>query len=143
MSSRKLLALTGVVVALFAFIFFFERRMPTTSEREQKGDLYWEVPADRVESIRLDHGSESVELAKSGDSWKLVKPESYPADANAVSDLASQLAGPKKPPGESQAEGNPEGYGLARPSAKARFPAPESLPVPPGCRRFRRQCRPA
>ena len=121
MSSRKLLALTGVVVALFAFFFFFERRMPTTSEREQKGDLYWEVPADRVESIRLDHGSEIVELAKSGDSWKLVKPESYPADANAVSDLASQLAGPKKPPGESQAEGNPEGYGLARPSAKATF----------------------
>jgi len=121
MSSRKLLALTGVVVALFAFIFFFERRMPTTSEREQKGDLYWEVPADRVESIRLDHGSESVELAKSGETWKLVKPETYPADANAVSDLASQLAGPKKPAGESQAEGNPEGYGLAKPSARATF----------------------
>src|SRR6266487_4036960 len=56
MSSRKLLALTGVVIALFACIFFFERKMPTTSEREQKGDLYWDVPADRVESIRLEHG---------------------------------------------------------------------------------------
>jgi hypothetical protein len=121
MTSRKLLALTGVVIALFAFIFFFERKMPTTSEREQKGDLYWDLPADRVESIRLEHGGEIVELAKSGESWKLVKPESYPADTVTASDLASQLAGLKKPPGESQAEGNPEGYGLVKPAAKATF----------------------
>jgi len=121
MTSRKLLALTGVVIALFAFIFFFERKMPTTSEQEQKGDLYWDLPADRVESIRLEHGGEIVELAKSGESWKLVKPESYPADTATASDLASQLAGLKKPPGESQAEGNPEGYGLAKPAAKATF----------------------
>src|SRR2546427_333538 len=98
MTSRKLLALTGGVIALFAFIFFFERKMPTTSEREQKGDLYWDLPADRVESIRLEHGREIVELAKSGESWKLVKPESYPADAVTASDLASQLAGLKQPP---------------------------------------------
>lgn len=121
MSSRKLLVLTGVVIALFAFIFFFERKMPTTSEREQKGDLYWDLPADRVESIRLEHGGEIVELAKSGESWKLVKPESYPADTVTASDLASQLAGLKKLSGESQGEGNPEGYGLAKPSAKATF----------------------
>jgi hypothetical protein len=121
MSSRKLLVLTGVVVVLFAFIFFFERKMPTTSEREQKGELYWDLPEDRVESIRLEHGGEIVELAKSGESWKLVKPESYPADTFAASDLSSQLADLKKPAGESRAEGKPEDYGLAKPSVKATF----------------------
>lgn len=121
MSSRKLLVLTGVVVALFAFIFLFERKMPTTSEREQKGDLYWDLPEDRVESIRLEHGGEIVELAKSGESWKLVKPELYPADAFTASDLSSQLADLKKPAGESPTEGKPEDYGLAKPAAKATF----------------------
>lgn len=119
MSSRKLLILTGVVVVLFGFILFFERRMPTTSEREQKGELYWDLPEDRVESILLTHGGDTVELVKSGDSWKLVRPETYPADSFAASDLASQLADLKNPGGESGGEGKPEGYGLVKPSAKA------------------------
>jgi hypothetical protein len=121
MSSRKLLALTGVVVLLFAFIFLFERGTPTTSEREQKGELYWDLPEDQVESIRLERGSETVELAKSGESWRLLRPEPYSADAFAVSDLSSQLADLKKPGGEAGAEGNLEAYGLAKPTAKAAF----------------------
>jgi hypothetical protein len=121
MSSRRLLVLTGVVVLLFAFIFLFERKMPTTGERQQKGELYWDLPENQVESIRLERGNETVELAKQGDNWRLVRPEAYPADSFAVSDLSSQLADLKKPEGESSAEGKPEDYGLAKPSAKATF----------------------
>lgn len=121
MSARKLLVLTGVVLALFAFIYFFERKAPTTSEREEKGELHWDLPEDRVERIRLEHGGQTVELAKSGDSWKLVQPEPYPADSIAVSELSSGLADLKKPSGESEVEGKPEDYGLARPLAKATF----------------------
>jgi len=119
MSSRKLLVLTGVVVLLFAFIFLIERKLPTTSERDQKGELYWELPESQVDSIRLERGSEVVELAKSADSWRLLRPEAYPADSFAASDLASQLANLKKPAGESEGEGEPERYGLAKPAARA------------------------
>jgi hypothetical protein len=121
MSSRKLLILTGVVVALFAFIFLIERKLPTTSEREQKGDLYWDLPEDQVDSIVLERGGETVELAKTGDSWRLLKPEPYAADSFAVSDLSTALADLKKPSGEATTEGNAEAYGLAKPSAKATF----------------------
>jgi hypothetical protein len=121
MSPRKLLILTGVVVALFAFIFLIERKLPTTSQREQKGELYWDLPEGEVDSMRLERADEIVELAKSGDFWRLLRPESYPADSFAVSDLASQLADLKKPAGESGAEGEPEHYGLAKPGAKATF----------------------
>lgn len=119
MSPRKLLILTGVVVALFAFIFFIERKMPTTAEREQKGDLHWDLPEDRVERIRLERGGEIVELAKSGASWNLLRPETYPADSAAAGDLASELADLKNPGGEPAAEGKPEDYGLAKPAAAA------------------------
>lgn len=121
MSSRKLLILTGVVVALFAFIFLIERKLPTTAQQEQKGELYWDLPEGEVDSIRLEREGDIVELAKSGDSWRLLRPETYPADTFAVSDLASQLADLKKPSGESGAEGKPEDYGLSKPAAKATF----------------------
>ena len=121
MSSRKLLILTGVVVALFAFIFFFERKMPTTADREQKGDLHWDLPEDRVERILLARGGETVELAKTGDVWALVRPEAFPADSLAAGELASSLADLKNPGGEPEAEGKPEDYGLAEPGTTATF----------------------
>jgi len=51
MSARKLLILTGVVILLFAFIFFYERKMPTTAELAEKGEMYWDLPEDRVDKI--------------------------------------------------------------------------------------------
>ena len=51
MSAKKLLALTAVVAALFAFIVLFERRMPTTEERTRTGDLYWDIPEEQVERV--------------------------------------------------------------------------------------------
>jgi hypothetical protein len=121
MSLRKLLILTGVVAALFAFIFFFERKMPTTSERAEKGELYWDLPENRVEKIVLERGTDTVELVKAGESWRLARPDAYPADASAASDLSTQLADLKKPAGESPEEAKPEDYGLAKAAAKVTF----------------------
>jgi hypothetical protein len=121
MSSRKLLVLTGVVALLFAFIFFFERKMPTTSELQEKGEMYWDLPEDRVEKIVLERGSDVVELVKAGGSWRLSRPDPYPADTSAASDLATQLADLKKPGGESPEGAKPEDYGLAKPAGKVTF----------------------
>jgi hypothetical protein len=119
MSPRKLLILTGIVVLLFAFIFFFERKMPTTSELAEKGELYWDLPEDRVEKVVLEHGGQAVELVKTGETWRLARPDAYPADTSAASDLARQLADLKKPAGESPEGARPEDYGLVKPGAKA------------------------
>lgn len=119
MTSRKLIILTALVVALFAFVFFFERKMPTTAERQQKGDLVWEIPEERVESVRLEQPSGIVELARSGEKmWRLVKPDSYPCDGFAASDVVSQLARLRRAGGDST-EARPEDYGLTTPAAKA------------------------
>ena len=119
MSPRKLIVLTALVVALFAFVFFFERKMPTTAERQQKGDLIWDLPEERIESVRLERPSGVLELARSGaSSWRLGKPDSYPADGFAASDLVSQLARLKRAGGDASGA-RPEDYGLKTPSAKA------------------------
>jgi hypothetical protein len=121
MNPRKLLVLTGAVLALFAFIILFERRMPTTEERQRKGPLHWELPEDRVESVRLERQDSTLELKKSeGGAWRLVKPESYPADAFAAMDLARELANLKRAGGDT-AGARPDDYGLKPPGVKATF----------------------
>ena len=119
MTSRKLIVLTALVVALFAFVFFFERKLPSTTERKQKGDLVWEIPEEDVETVRLEKGGSVIELARAGEkSWRLVKPDSYPADGFAASDVVSQLARLRRTSADS-ADARPEDYGLKTPVVKA------------------------
>lgn len=118
MSPRKLLLLTAVVFGLFAFIVFFERKMPTTSDRQSKGELHWDLPEERVVSIRLERPDSVVELVRDGETWRLTQPIPYPADSFAASDLARQLAQLKRVGGDSS-EAKPEDYGLAKPAASA------------------------
>jgi len=117
MSPRKLVFLTAVVLLLFGFIVLFERKMPTTAERERKGDVVWDIPESRVESIRLENGASQVELQRNNNVWKMVKPESYPADATSVSDLVAQLASLKRAAPDVPGA-RPEDYGLTADSPK-------------------------
>ena len=117
MSPRKILLLTAVVVVLFGFILLFERKMPTTSERREKGDLVWDIADDRIEGLELERGGATIELKKDG-TWKLVRPEPYPADPGAVSDALAQLGRLKRSSAET-ADAGPEVYGLRPPAARA------------------------
>jgi hypothetical protein len=120
MSPKKLLALSAVVVALVAFIFFFERKMPTTEERSRKGELYWDIPQDRIERVELTRGGETLEFHRAGEAgWRMIKPERYPADAFAVGGVVSELAEMKRAGGEDTADAKASDYGLETPVAKA------------------------
>ncbi len=120
MSAKKLLTLTAVVALLFAFIVLVERRMPTTEERTRKGDLYWDIPEEQVERIELARGGETLEFQRSGEAtWKMVRPEKYPADPFAVRNVVSELAELKRSGGEDANDARPGDYGLDTPSAKA------------------------
>lgn len=120
MSPKKLLALSAVVAGLFAFIFFVERKMPTTEERSRKGDLYWDIPQDRIERIELARGGETLEFERAGEAgWKMIRPEKSPADSFAVGAVVTDLAQMKRAGGQDAAEGKPSDYGLESPVAKA------------------------
>ncbi|HEX4441530.1 MAG TPA: DUF4340 domain-containing protein [Thermoanaerobaculia bacterium] len=118
MTSKKLIVLSSVVVVLFAFIVLFERKMPSTAERQKKGDVYWDLPQDRMDALTLVRGNETVELRKNGTSWRLVKPDSYPADTFAVDGVVGDLADLKRA-GPDAEDAKPADYGLSPPAAKA------------------------
>ncbi len=119
MSPRKLLALSAVVVVLFAFIFIFERKMPTTEERARKGDLYWDIPQDSVQKMEIVRGAETLEFQRAGTTWKMVRPEKYPADAFTVGSVLTDLAAMRRAGGEDASEGKPTDYGLEKPAIAA------------------------
>lgn len=119
MSARKLLLLTAVVAVLFGFIFLFERKMPSTSDRERKGDLHWDLPEDRIERLSLTRGAEQLEFQKTAATpWRMVKPAPYPADAFAIDAVTAELADLKRSGGD-PGEAKPADYGLEKPETKA------------------------
>ncbi len=119
MSPRKLVVLTAVVAVLFAFIVLYERKMPSTAERQRKGELYWDLPEDRLTQLTLTREGETLEFQRSGDGpWRIVKPAPYPADAFAVGGLASELADLKRA-GSDSGEVKLEAFGLEKPVATA------------------------
>jgi hypothetical protein len=118
-SPRKLIILTAIVAGLFAFIALFERKMPSTDERRRKGDLYWDLPEDRVTQLTLAREGETLEFQRTGDGpWRMVKPSAYPAEAFAVNGLVSELADLKRA-GSDSGEARPEAFGLDKPVATA------------------------
>jgi len=120
MSPKKLLALSAVVVALFAFILLFERKMPTTEERSRKGDLYWDIPQEQVQRIEISRGPEALEFQRAGEAgWRMVRPEKSPADTFAVGSLLTELAEMKRAGGDDLTDAKASDYGFDKPAAKA------------------------
>ena len=121
MSPKKLLFLTAIVAVLFGFIAFFERSMPSTAERERKGDLYWDIPTEKIERIEVTRGAEKLEFQRADPShWKMIRPQKYAADGFAVANVASELAELKRAGGDSN-DARPADYGLDQPVATATF----------------------
>lgn len=88
---RSTWILLAVVVALGAFVGFWERKQPGTAEAEKaKGRL---LPASAKEATDLSRaGSDPLSLAKKGEEWELTSPVADRADRFSVSGLLDRLA---------------------------------------------------
>jgi|GEM_PF-4107777 len=70
-----------------------------------------------VESLTLRRGEQAVEVAKSGDSWKIVRPLESPADESQVSGLLASMLGVRVVDFVTEAGADAGAYGLNAPSA--------------------------
>ncbi len=92
MRENRLLILTVVVLALGAFIWFWERHQPTTEEAQKQAELV--LPGlEKADVVRITivKGTKRFELVKEDGEWRLEKPVAYPADGQAVDLLLSAL----------------------------------------------------
>jgi len=116
MSPKRLAVLTGVLLVLFAFVAFFERKMPTTQERLDRGDVIWDVNEAKIGRIEVNRDAMTIAFERDGDAWRMTRPDPYPADAATLSALVSDLAHPSRQ-GEASSGASEPDYGLTAPRA--------------------------
>ncbi len=114
MKPRTLLILLVLSLGIFAFIYFFERELPSTAEREEQSKQVLPIGADDVDALEIAWGGKTVRFErdkvakeskgeKGGDdgmpagaapnaTWKVVSPLAARADAGVVSNLVRRLA---------------------------------------------------
>jgi hypothetical protein len=116
MSPRRLAILTGVLVLLFAFVALFERKLPTTQERVDRGDVLWDVNEARIGKVEIGRDNTVIAFERDGDAWRMTRPEAYPTDASTLSSLVADLAHPARE-GEASSGASEPDYGLTAPRA--------------------------
>ncbi|HEY0782881.1 MAG TPA: DUF4340 domain-containing protein, partial [Thermoanaerobaculia bacterium] len=144
MRPRTLLVLLILVAGLGAFIFFVDRKLPSSEERTANAKKVLSIKKDDVTAIALTSGAigaTQVELQRVGPppaakdkgkktddalalgapaaEWRLVKPLAARADAAAVSGLLDALTGLEKTRTIEKAD--PKAVGLDKPRATVKL----------------------
>ncbi|MEM9593539.1 MAG: DUF4340 domain-containing protein [Acidobacteriota bacterium] len=106
MKPKTLLVLTVLTLGLGAFIFFYEKDLPSTDERRDLDAKLLPVTVDDVTSLEIRWDDQAVRLERTAaedgadegaaDAWRLVAPVDAGADAAAVRGTLDRLAALQK-----------------------------------------------
>ena len=120
MSTKKLLILTGVFFALFAFVLLYERHQPSSGERAEAKKRLLDFKPEDVTAVLLERPDlPKVELKKgSGGTWTLGTDPPGRADGFVANGLVSDLARLELV-GEAETRFDPKEYGLDVPRGTA------------------------
>ena len=136
MKPRTLLILLVLVLGLGAFIWFYERKLPSSEERVELGKKVFQLEKDDVTAVAIDSGKGTVRLERVGAppakpkekggittepsvEWKITRPLAARADAFAVDRLLQAVTGLEKTRTLDQAD--PKAVGLDKPRATVRL----------------------
>lgn len=137
MKPRTLLILLAVVLALGAFIGFYERKLPSSEERAALGKKVLELDKGEVTAVAIDSPKGQVRLERTGGGttpkpkegeaaapeapveWRIVQPLAARADSFAVDRLLDGIAGLEKT--RTLDDVDPKAVGLDKPQAVVRL----------------------
>ena len=118
MSARELLILTGVFLALLAFVVLWERHQPTSEERAKARRKLLDLDPKEVARLVIERPDQpKVELARKDGRWVLEGPKGGAADAVTADGLAADLSRLDLV-GETRERFDPKEHGLQTPKAK-------------------------
>ena len=89
MRLRTTLILLVVLLGLGTYVYWIE--LPQ-AEQEAKKKTLFELKTDEAVGVSLEYQDHSIELTKTGDSWRLTKPMDVTADSVAVQGLLTSIA---------------------------------------------------
>ena len=91
MRTKVTLVLLFLNVALFFFIFQFERRWRTEDSWKEARRRVLGAEATDIRTLEISNAESTIALAKRGDTWFVTKPLAWPANPNAVSRIINEL----------------------------------------------------
>jgi hypothetical protein len=137
---RSLLVLLVVVLGLGAFVWFYERKLPSTEEaKAQEKRVLPGLEADEVREVTIVRGGTTVKLVREGAppgpspslpppaEWRLTAPLAARADRTAVDGLLSSLLALDK--SRTLGKVDKKQYGLAPPEARVTLVATKGTRV--------------
>ena len=136
MKPRTLLILLAAVLGLGAFIWFYERELPSSEEREEIEKKVVNVEKDDVTAVTIEAsrgrvrleriatpksaaGKEDEEAPEAAAEWKMVEPFNTRADAFAVDRLLDSVTSLERT--RTLEDFNPKDVGLDKPRATVRL----------------------
>ncbi|MGI9115194.1 MAG: DUF4340 domain-containing protein [Chthoniobacterales bacterium] len=96
MKLRTTLVLLALVVAIGAFIKFFESKRPNTEEATRQAGNVVNFERDKIDGIAIQNGEERVELKRVDKKWRMEAPVKDSADSTTIDSLLFDLEDWKK-----------------------------------------------
>ena len=91
MNWRTTLILAVVVLAVFAYLRFFEMKQPSTGEARRQAQNIVNFDRSKVDGIIIQNGDEKIEIRRRDNKWRLEIPIKDQADGALVENLLSDL----------------------------------------------------
>jgi Domain of unknown function (DUF4340) len=83
-----LLVITG---AVFAYMFFVERKQPGTEEATRQAQNVINISRDKIDGVVIQNGEDKIDIRKVDNKWRLQAPIKDQADNSLISNLLSDL----------------------------------------------------
>ena len=133
MNWRTTVILGAVVLAVFAYLRFFEMKQPSTEEGRQQARNVVNFDRSKVDGIIIQNGDEKIEIRRGDNKWRIETPIKDLADAALVENLLSDLETWQKEGTISAKDIDADKsklteYGLNRPKLKLKLLGPDRPP---------------
>lgn len=124
MRTRTTLILLACAIALFAFIRFYDSKVPTTRDLAEKKLHVLDFDREKINALTISNNETRIELRKHDGQWFLEAPVKDRADSLAVDQLLTSAEMMRKDaelPGTGTDKGNVKEFGLGKPSVSLKL----------------------
>jgi hypothetical protein len=133
MKWKSTLILLAITAAVFAYMYFVERKQPGTVEAARRAQNVLNFSREKVNGIVIQNGDDTIDIRRHDDKWRLETPIKDQADNSLVNNLLLDLEAWQRDATISAKEmeadkGSLSEYGLAKPKLRLKLLGPDAPP---------------
>ena len=91
MKPRTTLLLLVITGLLFAYLYFYDKKTPGSTEALRQAQNVVSVETDQIVGVVIQNGDQKIELKRYDKKWSLESPVKDQADSTAVENLLSDI----------------------------------------------------